>query len=56
MHLFIGKEVILSQHDRGMRGLLALELADLLDIDEMRHHGHLMDDHRIFKDMQNSGD
>ena len=45
MHLFIGKEVVLSQHDRDIRGLLAPEVTDLFEIDEMEHHWHLIDDH-----------
>ena len=55
MHLFIGKEVVLSQHDRGIRGLLAQEVTDLIEIEEMGNHEHLIDDHRIFKNVQNSG-
>ena len=55
MHLFIGKEVVLSQHDRGIRGLLAQEVTDLIEIDEMEHHWHLIDYHCIIDNMRNSG-
>ena len=48
MHLFIGKEVILSQHDRGIRELLAPKLTNLLESEKMRHHC-------IIENMRNSG-
>ena len=44
MHLFIDKEVVLSQHDRGTQKLLAQEVTDLIEIDAMGNRGHLIDD------------